>query len=246
MQSDDSEEDDYNLDEEDEEDALRYILNADDGNLRGYQMLRGQLDTTKRVATKKALRELQSVQISDLPEKERTCVICYNDFGVESPEGINEQPLRLPRCKHVFGDHCIKKWFKESDSCPYCRDKLPSEIAIPFGAAAMHDMIRRERRATMAARNQYAQRWVCCVCVCNDEFGLLIRDLAPFSALHYPPRGMGGPSQAAPTSFERGTATNASRSDNSPPRSAWPQTGDRRSPPSEASDNSRRTRPRHG
>ena len=110
----------------------------------------------------------------------------------------------------------------------------------------MHDMIRRERRATMAARNQYAQRWVCCVCVCNDEFGLLIRDLAPFSALHYPPRGMGGPSQAAPTSFERGTATNASRSDNSPPRSAWPQTGDRRSPPSEASDNSRRTRPRHG
>ena len=55
------------------------------------------------------------------------CVICYNDFGVESPEGINEAPLRLPRCKHVFGDHCIKKWFEDSDSCPYCRDKLPSE-----------------------------------------------------------------------------------------------------------------------
>ena len=55
------------------------------------------------------------------------CVICYNDFGVENPEGINEAPLRLPKCKHVFGDHCIKKWFEESDSCPYCRDKVHSE-----------------------------------------------------------------------------------------------------------------------
>ncbi|PHH63721.1 hypothetical protein CDD81_5593 [Ophiocordyceps australis] len=56
-----------------------------------------------------------------------SCVICYNDFGVESPEGINEVPFRLPRCKHVFGDHCIKRWFEDSDSCPYCRDKVRPE-----------------------------------------------------------------------------------------------------------------------
>lgn len=55
------------------------------------------------------------------------CVICYNEFNTMTPEGISEAPLRLPRCKHVFGDQCIKKWFEESDSCPYCRDKLPSE-----------------------------------------------------------------------------------------------------------------------
>lgn len=109
----------------------------------------------------------------------------------------------------------------------------------------MHDIIRRERRATMAARNQYVPRLVPTSAYMTG-FGLLTRDLAPFSALHYPPRGIGGASQAAPTSFERGTAMNASRSDNSPPRSAWPQTGERRSPPSEASENSRRTRPRHG
>ncbi|KAK4170399.1 hypothetical protein QBC43DRAFT_196960 [Cladorrhinum sp. PSN259] len=145
MPSDDSDDDDYNPDEEDDEETLRYILNAESGNLRGYQMLRGQLDASKRVATKRAIRELQSVQIADLPEKERTCVICYNDFGVESPEGINEEPLRLPKCKHVFGDHCIKKWFKESDSCPYCRDKLQSEIVLPAGSNAMIDLIRRER-----------------------------------------------------------------------------------------------------
>ncbi|KAI0405000.1 hypothetical protein F4802DRAFT_210133 [Xylaria palmicola] len=81
----------------------------------------------KRVASRKAIASLQSVDIADLPESERSCVICYNDFGVENPEGINEAPLRLPKCKHIFGDHCIKKWFQEADSCPYCRDKVHSE-----------------------------------------------------------------------------------------------------------------------
>lgn len=42
-----------------------------------------------------------------------------------------ESPLRLPKCQHVFGDHCIKKWFEEADTCPYCRDKVPSEIQVP-------------------------------------------------------------------------------------------------------------------
>lgn len=91
------------------------------------RFLRGH-GSGKRVASKKALASLQSVDITDLPESERTCVICYNDFGVANPEGINEAPLRLPKCKHVFGDHCIKKWFQESDSCPYCRDKVHSEL----------------------------------------------------------------------------------------------------------------------
>lgn len=57
------------------------------------------------------------------------CIICYHDFGIKNPEGIRELPLRLVKCKHVFGEVCIKKWFKEkeSDKCPYCRDKLVVE-----------------------------------------------------------------------------------------------------------------------
>ncbi|KAI1089635.1 hypothetical protein F5B19DRAFT_363846 [Rostrohypoxylon terebratum] len=97
-----------------------------EGRLRAQQVMRGSI-STKRVASKKALTSLESVSVASLPENERTCVICYNDYGVETPEGISESPLRLPRCKHVFGDHCIKKWFEESDSCPYCRDRVPSE-----------------------------------------------------------------------------------------------------------------------
>lgn len=48
-----------------------------------------------------------------------------------SPEGTIETPLRLPKCKHVFGDNCILKWLEDSYSCPYCRDKLDSELAQP-------------------------------------------------------------------------------------------------------------------
>jgi hypothetical protein len=69
------------------------------------------------------------------------CIICYNDFGVASPEGVNEAPLKLPKCGHVFGDHCIKKWFEESDSCPYCRDKVHSEPAVA-PMAAIRDFMR--------------------------------------------------------------------------------------------------------
>ncbi|RYC61397.1 hypothetical protein CHU98_g4822 [Xylaria longipes] len=62
-----------------------------------YQHLRGHC-SGKRVASKKALASLQSVDIADLPE---TCVICYNEFGVANPEGINEAPLRLPKSQHL-------------------------------------------------------------------------------------------------------------------------------------------------
>lgn len=58
---------------------------------------------------------------------ESDCIICYNEFGVKNPDGFVESPVRLPKCKHVFGDRCLKQWLLDSDSCPYCRDKLPSE-----------------------------------------------------------------------------------------------------------------------
>ncbi|KXH51797.1 hypothetical protein CSAL01_08378 [Colletotrichum salicis] len=107
----------------------RHIMTLEEDHVRAAQFMRGSV-TTKYVASSSAIQSLQSVPITELPESERTCVICYNEFGVETPEGVKEAPLRLPKCKHVFGDHCIKKWFEESDSCPYCRDKVPHEPRI--------------------------------------------------------------------------------------------------------------------
>ncbi|QUC18349.1 uncharacterized protein UV8b_02590 [Ustilaginoidea virens] len=109
-------------------------IHSDESVARQIQMLRGAV-SSKLVASKAALQSLESVDISDLPNDEKICVICYNAYGVASPEGVNEAPLRLPACKHVFGDHCIKKWLEDSDSCPYCRNKLQSEQKHSYGSA---------------------------------------------------------------------------------------------------------------
>ncbi|KAF4978824.1 hypothetical protein FDECE_18157 [Fusarium decemcellulare] len=125
---------------------LEHVLHSPNGSdasdamveealLRHMQVVRGSV-STKMVASKMTLQSLQSVKIEDLAEADRSCVICYNDYGVKTPEGISEAPLRLPKCGHVFGDHCIKKWFEDSDSCPYCRDKLHAEPKQQAGASA--------------------------------------------------------------------------------------------------------------
>ncbi|KAG6306736.1 hypothetical protein E4U45_006512 [Claviceps purpurea] len=100
---------------------------------RQLQVIRGAT-SRKLVASKAALQSLETVEVCSLAENEKTCVICYNDYGVASPEGVVEAPTRLPLCKHIFGDVCIKKWLGDSDSCPYCRRRMQSEpkrLSVP-------------------------------------------------------------------------------------------------------------------
>ncbi|KAL2114690.1 hypothetical protein VUR80DRAFT_2670 [Thermomyces stellatus] len=114
---------------------------ANDRQLRAAQIFRGSV-TSRKVASSTAIASLESVDVDSLSEAERSCVICYNDFGTETPEGVREAPLRLPKCKHVFGDHCIKKWFEESDSCPYCRTKVPSDTRFIADSRALMEFMR--------------------------------------------------------------------------------------------------------
>ncbi|EKD20746.1 zinc finger protein atl6 [Drepanopeziza brunnea f. sp. 'multigermtubi' MB_m1] len=105
-------------------------LYADMGNLdeRAIAAMRGQISASKRLPTEEALGSLETLNAEDLKGKAKSCDICYNEFGISNPEGEVEQPTRLPKCKHIFGDKCIKKWFEDSNSCPYCRDQLPSQL----------------------------------------------------------------------------------------------------------------------
>ncbi|KAG6114398.1 hypothetical protein E4U31_004958 [Claviceps sp. LM219 group G6] len=109
---------------------------------RQLQAIRGAT-SRKLVASKAALQSLETVEMCSLAENEKTCVICYNDYGAASPEGVVEAPTRLPLCKHIFGDLCIKKWLGDSDSCPYCRRRMQSEpkrLGVP--ARAFLNMMR--------------------------------------------------------------------------------------------------------
>lgn len=69
-----------------------------------------------------------------------------------------ESPIRLPNCKHIFGEKCIKKWFQDSDTCPYCRDKLPSELSLRKSAAFEGLRARQERLVAITAQTYRARQ----------------------------------------------------------------------------------------
>jgi hypothetical protein len=129
------------------------FLSGEIGDERTIAMLRGQLAAkTKRVPSKEAIKALEKVDIKTLEGDDLTCSICYNELGVENPEGLVETPIRLPKCKHLFGNLCIKKWFEDNDTCPYCRDKLPSEVSIR--KAAGFEMFQQRQRYLTTVRTQ--------------------------------------------------------------------------------------------
>ncbi|KAI0888642.1 uncharacterized protein GGS22DRAFT_196544 [Annulohypoxylon maeteangense] len=217
---------------------------AAEGRLRAQQVMRGSI-STKRVASKKALTSLESVAVSSLPESERTCVICYNEYGAETPEGISEKPLRLPRCKHVFGDHCIRKWFEESDSCPYCRDRVPSEPQYrqAMNAHNVYRFLRQHHQMqvqmqTMRPGREHDRG--------DSDAGVRLESMAsgfgslassPFAEYEYGAAGV-PPSRRADGMSMYGSRT-----------PAWHgNSGERHSPLpfNEIGENRRRVRPRHG
>ncbi|KAK7908131.1 C3h4 type zinc finger protein [Apiospora marii] len=174
--------------------------------IRAQQLLRGTVPG-KRVASKGAIASLQSVEVSELTESEK-----------KNPEGVNEAPLRLPKCKHIFGDHCIKKWFEESDSCPYCRDKVPSEPQF------QHSHPRSHQAMMHLVRQQHG-------------FGM--------SQAYGGHRQVRGESSSQNRAENPGRVTSL-KSDGSSFRSTWQTSPGRRSPSADFNDSRRRTRARHG
>jgi len=51
-------------------------------------------------------------------DKTDNCCICYNDYN--DSENI---AVKL-KCNHIFHDNCIKKWLKNSGTCPICRANI--------------------------------------------------------------------------------------------------------------------------
>ena len=70
------------------------------------------------------------LKINSLPKEDRVCSICYYEFGQRSRDGVREEPCSLLPCKHIFGSHCIGKWFIRSRRCPYCRAPLRKSSSV--------------------------------------------------------------------------------------------------------------------
>ena len=84
-----------------------------------------QRDRGPKRASQKFIDSLPKVEISSLDEEDRTCSICYDEYGVARPEAEEpaEDPVKMP-CGHVFGKLCITTWLEEHCTCPACRHKL--------------------------------------------------------------------------------------------------------------------------
>lgn len=154
----DSEDDDDLADSEEMGYRRHSQMFGDQDEERALAALRGSIAAAKKIPSKEALAALERVDLKDLKESDKVCTICYNDIGVENPDGVVESPIRLPRCKHIFGEKCIKKWFQDSDTCPYCRDKLPSELSVKKSAAFESVRAHRERFAAITAQAYRARQ----------------------------------------------------------------------------------------
>ena len=86
------------------------------------------------------LSELQPVDVNDLPEDSRTCIICQEIYNTgDEPE----QAYLVGRCGHVLGRACLFKWVmpegcRPNNTCPFCRAVL-FEDDIPDLADALVD-----------------------------------------------------------------------------------------------------------
>lgn len=91
---------------------------------KGYAKIRLRLLTSQR------LDSLKQVNVEEIPEPDRLCAICYEDFEV----GPDASPVIETDCMHRFHRMCIKKWLRLKNVCPLCHrpvfkedDKPPSE-----------------------------------------------------------------------------------------------------------------------
>ncbi|KAH6680390.1 hypothetical protein B0J14DRAFT_578528 [Halenospora varia] len=68
--------------------------------------------------------------VAELDKDSRNCLICGDEFGVES----EEKPLQLVICcNKIFGDACLRIWLegydgKTNQNCPHCRHRFPASF----------------------------------------------------------------------------------------------------------------------
>ena len=75
----------------------------------------------------RAKKFLKDVALYDLSLDGQKCSICHELFlpHPNTVEKSEPEPLVRTGCGHIFGEACILHWLKYSETCPYCRTKLP-------------------------------------------------------------------------------------------------------------------------
>jgi len=91
-----------------------------------------------RLQTEAYLDDLKVIEVSEIPEPDRLCAICYEDFTENGPAVVETA------CCHRFHKQCIKKWLQLKNVCPLChrkvfKDKNSTEEENPAGEPDAND-----------------------------------------------------------------------------------------------------------
>ena len=70
-------------------------------------------------AAQQFLSRLRTIRGSDLVDL-KDCQVCFEKFVDD------DKILKLP-CKHLYHKDCIEPWFRTHNTCPVCRQEMPSE-----------------------------------------------------------------------------------------------------------------------
>lgn len=73
---------------------------------------------------------LEAIYTVNVEQVEKQTIIDLTEGGVgdDCTVCLDEMKLNEDRCllgcsgEHVFHEHCIKKWLRQKDSCPVCRE----------------------------------------------------------------------------------------------------------------------------
>ena len=78
---------------------------------------------------------LLPIETATIKCEDRNCSICQEPFQkpgrVTRSQASRENAAKLP-CGHIFGQQCITRWLKESDTCPQCRRSFPLHKPEPL------------------------------------------------------------------------------------------------------------------
>ncbi|KAG9250027.1 uncharacterized protein F5Z01DRAFT_678214 [Emericellopsis atlantica] len=109
--------------------AARNRLHSEFGSANVEDYEREAIEAPLREWRIKVTKPLLGFQQAQVLADSTECQMCFESYGVETPEGISEVALQLP-CKHVFGDQCMQRWLAESRhmECPYCRARLVPSV----------------------------------------------------------------------------------------------------------------------
>jgi len=88
----------------------------------------------------------QTCSISIAQHSNRDCVICTEEFQA------GHRVLQIPGCGHIFHDECALRWLSLHNTCPFCRQELPTDDEE-------YNMQRRREQRTHAGSERQRDSW---------------------------------------------------------------------------------------